>query len=95
MYKKKLYNMEAKRYPKIASKSSQNPHLQLKWGWHKDAECSLDHRGIKEEIILKNNDKIKNIITSKFKDKLWDNMKLERKMKLRYYKEVFNPNLKN
>jgi len=49
--------------------------------------------GVKEEIILENNDNIKNIITSKFKDKLWDDNELEGKRKLRYYKEVINPNL--
>jgi len=37
MYKKKLYNVKSKRLPKIASNFSQNPHLRLKRGWHKDA----------------------------------------------------------
>ena len=37
MYKKKLYNMESKRLPKIAFNFSQNPHLHLKRGWHKDS----------------------------------------------------------
>ena len=32
MYKKKLYNMESKRLPKITSNSSQNSHLCLKRG---------------------------------------------------------------
>ena len=32
MYKKKLYNMESKRLPKIASNSIQNLHLDLKHG---------------------------------------------------------------
>jgi hypothetical protein len=36
VYKNKLNNMEDKRLPKIASKSSHNHHL-LKQGWHKDA----------------------------------------------------------
>ena len=35
MYKNKLNNMEEKRLPKIASKSSHNHH-RLKQGWHKD-----------------------------------------------------------
>ena len=38
---------------------------------------------------------IKNIITSKFKDKLWENEEMEGKMKLRYYKEVIEPALDN
>jgi hypothetical protein len=94
MYKNKLNNMEDKRLPKIASNSSQN-HLQLKQGWHKDAQSWLNHWGIKEEIILQNKDNIKNIITSKFKEKMWCNKELEGKRKLRYYKEVINPNLED
>ena len=86
--------MESKRFPKIASNSSQN-HLQLKQGWHNDAMSWLDHWEIKEEIILGNNDNIKNTITSKFKDKLWSDKELEGKLKLRYHKEVINPTLAN
>ena len=41
----------------------------------------------------KNN--IKNTITSKFKDKLWEDHVLEGKRKLRYYKEVIKPTLDN
>ena len=40
-------------------------------------------------------DNIKNTITSKFKDKLWEDQELEGKRKLRYYKEVINPTLDN
>ena len=40
-------------------------------------------------------DNIKNTITSKFKDKLWEDHELEGKRKLRYYKEVINPTLDN
>ena len=40
-------------------------------------------------------DNIKNIITSKFKDKMWEDQELEGKRKLRYYKEVINPTLDN
>jgi len=43
---------------------------------------------IKEEIISKNKYDIKNIITSKFKDKFWEDKELEGKWKLRYYLEV-------
>jgi hypothetical protein len=51
MYKKKINNMEDKRLPKIASKSSQN-HLQLKWGGIKIAKSWINHWGIKEEVTL-------------------------------------------
>jgi hypothetical protein len=44
---------------------------------------------------LQNNNNIKNIITSKFKEKLWCDKELEDKRKLRYYKEVINPNLED
>ena len=40
-------------------------------------------------------DNIKNIMTSKFKDKLWEDQELEGKRKLRYYKEVINHTLDN
>jgi hypothetical protein len=40
-------------------------------------------------------DNIKNIITSKFKEKLWCDNELEGKRKLRYYKEVINPSREN
>lgn len=63
MYKKNLYTMEAKSLHKIASNSSQIPHLQLKQGFHKDSKLWLDHWGVKEEIILENKDNIKNTIT--------------------------------
>ena len=38
---------------------------------------------------------IKNIITSKFKEKFWCEENLAVKRKLRYYKEVINPNLED
>ena len=44
---------------------------------------------------MENKNNIKNTITFKFKDKLWDDKELEGKMKLRYYKEVINPTLDN
>ena len=95
MYKNKLYNMESKRLPKIASNFSQNPHLRLKCRWHKDAQSWLNHWGFKEELIMGRKYNIKNPITSKFKDKLWEDQDLEGKRKLRYYKEVINPTLDN
>jgi hypothetical protein len=92
MYKSKINNMVDKRLLKIALNSSQN-HLWLKWGWHKDAKSWANHWGIKEEVTLQNNDNIRNIITFKFKEKLWCDIELQDKRKLRYYKEVINPNM--
>ena len=48
----------------------------------------LNHWGIDEKDIFHNIDNIKNIITSKFKEKLWCEENLVIKRKLRYYKEV-------
>ena len=95
MYKKKLYNMESKRLPKIASNFSQNPHLLLKCVWHKDAQSWLNHWGIKEEITTGSKYGVKDTITSKFKDMSWEDKELEGKRKLIYYKEVINPTLDN
>ena len=53
----------------------------------------LNYLGIGENNILQNIDNAKNIITSKFKDKLLCDKNLAVKIKLRYYKEVSNPNL--
>jgi len=44
---------------------------------------------------LQNINNIKNIITSKFKEKMSCEKDLEVKRKLRYYKEVINPNLED
>lgn len=87
--------METKMFPKISSISSQIPHLWLKRGWHKDAQTWNNYWGVKEEIILENQDNIKNTITSKFKETLWDNKELQGKRKLRYYQEVIKPTLAN
>jgi len=92
MYKNKLNNMEYKRLLKIASNSNHN-HLRLKQGWHKDAQSCLSRWGIMKETILKNKDTIKNIIKSKFKEKMWCDKELKGKRKLRYYKEVINHKL--
>jgi hypothetical protein len=88
--KNKLNNMEDKRLPKIASKSSCNHH-RLKLGWHKDARSWINYWGIMEYTILQNKDTIKNII--KFKEKMWCDNELEEKRKLRYFKDVINPNI--
>jgi hypothetical protein len=58
MYKNKLNNMEDRRLPKIASKSSHNHH-RPKRGWHKDARSLLNYWGIMEDTILQNKDTIK------------------------------------
>ena len=42
---------------------------------------------------MQNIDNITNIITSKFKENMWCDKELVDKRKLRYYKEVVNPNL--
>jgi hypothetical protein len=81
--------MEDKRLPKITSKSSHNHH-RLKGGWHKDARSWLNYWGIMEQTILQNKDTIKKDIKSKFKEKMWCDK--EEKRKLRYYKDVINPN---
>ena len=94
MYKHKINNMGNKRLPKIALNSSKN-QLHLKRCQCKDIMAWLNHWGIDENDILHNIDNIKNIITFKFKEKLWSEENLTVKRKLRYYKEVINPNLKN
>ena len=48
-----------------------------------------------EGTILQNKDTIKNIIKTKFKEKMWCDKELEDKIKLRYYKDVINHNLEN
>ena len=55
----------------------------------------LNHLGIDENDILQNIDNVKNIITSKFKEKFWCEENSVVKRKLRYYKEVINPNLED
>ena len=82
------------RLPKLALNSSQN-HLRLKHGWYKDTRSWLNHWKIDENVALQNINNIKNIIASKFKEKLWCEKDLEAKRKLRYYKEVINPTLED
>jgi hypothetical protein len=86
--------MEYKRLPKIGSKSSRNHH-RLKRGWRKYARSWINYWGIMEHNILQNKDIIKNIIKSKFKEKMWCDKELEEKIKLRYYKDVIKPNLED
>ena len=80
--------------PNIALNSSQN-HLSLKRGWYNDTRSWLNHSEIDENVALQNINNIKNIISSKFKEKLWCEKDLEAKIKLRYYKEVINPTLED
>jgi len=92
MYKNKLNNIEDTRIPKIASESSHNHH-RLKRGWHKDARSWLNYWGIMERTILQNKDSIKKNFKSKFKEKMWCDKELEKRRKLRCYKDVINLNL--
>ena len=80
--------------PKIVLNSSQN-QLCLKRCWCKDTMAWLNHWGINENDILHNIDNVKNITTYKFKEKFWCEENLTVKIKLRYYKEVINPNLED
>jgi hypothetical protein len=48
-----------------------------------------------EDTILQNKDTIIKTIKSKFKEKMWCDKELEEKRKLRYYKDVINPNLED
>jgi hypothetical protein len=48
-----------------------------------------------EETILQNKDTIKKNVKSKFKEKMRCDKELEEKRKLRYYKDVINPNLED
>ena len=59
------------RLPKLALNSSQN-HLRLKQeGWYQDTKASLNHWEIDKNVALQNINNIKNIVTSKFKEKMW------------------------
>lgn len=49
-------------------------------------------KSLKQNFTLHNNNNIKNIITSKFKEKLCYHKELHEKRELRYYKEVTNLN---
>ena len=44
---------------------------------------------------MQNINNIKNIVTSKLKEKMWCEKDLEAKIKLRYCKEVINPTLED
>ena len=59
--------------------------LGLKQGWCKDTMAWLNYWSINENDILQNIDNVKNIITSKFKEKFWCEENLAVKRKLRYY----------
>ena len=68
MYKHKLNNIDNHRLPKLALNSSQN-HLKLNRGWHKDTRAWLNYWEINENDALQNINNIKDIVTSKFKEK--------------------------
>ena len=70
MYKHKINNMGNERIPKFYLNSRQN-QLCLKQCLCKDTMDWLNNWGIDENDILQNIDNVKNIITSKFKEKFW------------------------
>ena len=74
--------------------SSQN-HLRLNRGWHKDTSAWLNYWEINENDALQNIYNIKDIVTSKFKEKMWCEKDLAAKIKLSYYKKVINPTLED
>ena len=78
LYKNKINNMGDHRIPMLDLNSSQN-HLRLKRGWYKDTRAWLNHWEIDEKIALQNINNIRNIVTSKFKEKLWCEKDLEDK----------------
>jgi len=57
-------------------------------------ECCIAWE-IDKNVALQNINNIKNIVTSKFKEKMWCEKDLGAKRKLRYYKEVINPTLED
>ena len=80
LYKHKINNMGDHRLPKLAFNSIQNHlpklafnssqnHLRLKQGWYKDTRARLDHWEIDKNVALQNINNIKNIVTSKYKEK--------------------------
>ena len=77
-YKHKINNMGDHIIPKLAFNSSQN-HLRLKKGWYKDTRVWLNHWEIDKNIAMKNINNINNIVTSKFKEKMWCEKYLEAK----------------
>jgi len=55
----------------------------------------LNHWRVDEHTASQDINNLKNTITSKFKARMWDEKVLEGKIKLRYYKEIINPNLED
>ena len=94
MHKNKLNNLGYQRLPIFFLNSSQN-NLRIKWGWYKDTKAWLEHWEIDEIGALQNINNIENIVTSKFKEKMWCEKDLKDKRKLRYYKAVMNPTLED
>ena len=67
------------RYIKYNPLNSIQNHLRLKRGWYKDTRASLNHWEIDENVALQNFNNIKNIVTSKFKEKMGCEKELEDK----------------
>ena len=76
-----LESLAMARVPKLAFNSNQN-HLRLKRDWYKDTRAWLNHWEIDENIALQNINNIKNIVTSKFKEKIWCEKYLEASISL-------------
>ena len=70
LYKLKINNLGDHRLPKLYLNSSQI-HLRLKRVWYKDTKAWLNHWEIDKNVALQNINNIKNIVTSKFKEKMW------------------------
>ena len=70
LYKQKLNNIDDHKLPKLALNSSQN-HLRLNRGWHKYTRAWLNYWEINENDALQKINSIKDIVTSKFKEKMW------------------------
>ena len=94
LWKHKINNIGDHILPKLSLNSIQN-HLRLKRGWYKDTRAQFNHWEIDENVALQNINNVKNIVTSKFKEKMWCEKDLAAKRKLRYYKEVIKPTLED
>lgn len=94
LHKHKLNNIGDHILPKLVLNSNQN-HLRLKWGWYKDTKGCLNLWEINENNALKNINDIKNIVTSKLKEKMWCEKDLAAKRKLSPYDNFINPTLED
>ena len=91
LYKHKLNNIGDHILPKLGLNSTQN-HPRVKRDWYRDTRAWLNHWVMDENVALQNINNIKNIVTFRFKEKMWCENDLATKRKLRSY-EVINPTL--